>query len=102
MAAQIAAYENAGLAPPSEWFAPELLPGADLILLALDQLAGDRPMLSVGMGGLMIRPVPFVALDAFASRHAIDGDDFLRFARLFARFDAEETARLNREFSSNK
>lgn len=74
------------------------MPGGDLFLDALDALAGSRPVIVGGAGGVLYGVVAFGEIDAFAARRLInDPDAFERFRRLFAILDAEEAARLTKQ-----
>lgn len=59
------------------WFAkheaetPTLIGDANLWWLAFNELQGDR---QIGFGGR--GPIPFSAIDAWAKRQGIEGDDF--------------------------
>ena len=61
----------------AEWFArreasrPELDQDAERLWRAFNELQGDRPLGMGGAGGL-----PFVAIDAWARRNDVDGDEF--------------------------
>lgn len=90
-------YDEQGLDHPAEFYAPDLLPGADLYLKAFNALAADRP-LTVGMAGVLYGRIPFESIDRFAVREGIDqSDDFDQLRRIVVALDLEEVERLNKE-----
>jgi len=62
---------------------PALAPGLGWYLDAFAELGSCRP---AGIGNL--GPIPWTALDAYARRHGIAGEDFETFAVLIAALDA--------------
>ncbi|MBK5958118.1 hypothetical protein CCR97_08295 [Rhodoplanes elegans] len=64
---------------------PEPLPGAELYLSAFHDLSGDRQYGAMGGAG----PIPWLALDRWAGRAGLDGDDFDRLVRMVRAVDAE-------------
>lgn len=62
---------------------PDLAPGLGWYLDAFAELGSCRP---AGIGGL--GPIPWTALDSYARRHGITGEDFESFAVLIAALDA--------------
>lgn len=72
-----------------------MLPGAEIVLQALYQLAADRP-LSLGMSGVIYGCIPYPAIVAFATRNAIDNPDtFDRFIGILRTLDADEVRLIN-------
>lgn len=71
------------LPPP----AAELLPGVEFYLSAFHDLMHDRPP---AMGGVSF--IPWAAIDRYAERHGIDGDEFAVFFKLVRVCDAEFVA----------
>lgn len=62
---------------------PDLAPGLGWYLDAFAELGSCRPMAMSAIG-----PIPWTALDSYAQRHGIAGEDFEDFAVLIAALDA--------------
>lgn len=90
-------FEEQGLEAPADFFPPDLVPGVSMYVDAIDALAGDRP-LSVGMGGVMYRRIPFLAIERYATRVLAidDATEFARFHRIIAAADEKEVAAMNK------
>lgn len=74
--------------PPPDFIAnaPELLPGLDLYFDAFWELTTCRSF--IGMSGLP-GPIPWSAIDAYAQRLGLEGEDLEHFTRLLRALDDE-------------
>ena len=63
--------------------APEILPGLELYYEAFTELSSSR---SSGFG---VGAIPWMALDRWAERYGLEGDDFERLAIYIRMMDAE-------------
>jgi hypothetical protein len=79
--------------PPPE---AELPPGVEFYLAAFHELSHDRASGMGGPGG-----IPFTAIDAYARRRGIDGEDFDVLLKLLRACDAEFLAYVS-ELSKQK
>ena len=62
------------------------MPGSGFYLAAFWELNSDRPV------GMAVAPIPFSAIDRFASRHEIDGEEFEFLVRMIRAMDAAAMA----------
>jgi hypothetical protein len=58
---------------------------------AFAELRTDRPV------GFNVGAIPWSSIDAYARRHAIEGDDFHRFVSLIRALDIAERAHLRKK-----
>lgn len=89
------AYDEQGLDHPGEWYPPDLLPGADVILAAYSRLHADRPVTLGAMGGVIYGRISYGAIKEYAETLGLGADEFDRFDRLVSMIDADELPRIN-------
>ena len=70
-----------GIVPKALLDRPNLKRHLLMIWEAFHALNGDRQM------GMMIGPIPFTAIDRYAARHGIAGEEFQRFHALISAMD---------------
>ncbi len=68
---------------------PRLSEGLDWYLQAFFDLIPDRHE--------QTSPIPFYAMEMYAQRYGIDGDDFERFRHLIKALDGEHLSTMNRK-----
>lgn len=73
--------------PPALLAKPELHGGLDWYLAAFWDLSADRPLGASGIGA-----IPFVAIDTWARRHGVEGDQFVRLKEVIRAADREYIA----------
>jgi hypothetical protein len=75
---------DAGDEIPEDAIPPEIPDEARFAYFAFNEFATDR---QVGMG---VGPIPFTAIDAYAHRYGIAGDEFERFRLLIRTIESEQ------------
>ena len=90
-----AAYDQQGLEHDPAWYPPDLLPGADQVVVAYGRLGADRPVTLGGMGGIIYGRIPYMAIARYAELRGLSVDEFERFDRLITAIDADELPIIN-------